>query len=68
MSHWIAYLEDDEDDNVCIYLMRDGMNHTQELFGQVPAKNRESEKLNNEDEILEKAEAEAERRNAKTGS
>ena len=64
MSDWIAFLEDDEDENVCIYLMKDGATGTRELYASVPAADREDEQLNNESELLEEAEAEAERRNA----
>lgn len=64
MNDWHAYLEDDEDDNVCIYVQRGNNSGTRELFGQVDAEDAEIEELNNENEMLAEAEAEAERRNA----
>jgi len=63
MSDWHAYIEDDEDDNVCIYIQLANNTGTRELFGQVDAADAEIEELNNENELLAKAESEAERRN-----
>jgi hypothetical protein len=60
---WQAFLEDDGDGNVCIYLENDGDPGVRELFGQVPAEDAEDEELNNENELLEEAEQEAKRRN-----
>ncbi len=44
--------------------MRDGIPQSRELFASVPADVREDEALNNENELLEKAEAEADRQNS----
>ena len=60
---WHAFLEDDEDGNVCIYLENDDKPGVRELFGQVSAEDAEDEELNNENELLEEAEQEAKRRN-----
>lgn len=60
---WHAFLEDDEDGNVCIYLEDDDRPGVRELHGQVAAEDAEDEELNNENELLEEAEQEAERRN-----
>lgn len=60
---WHAYLEDDDDGNVCIYLEDDDKPGVRKLFGQVAAEDAEDEELNNENELLEEAEQEAKRRN-----
>ena len=60
---WHAFLEDDDDGNVCIYLEDDDNPGVRELFGQVAAEDAEDEELNNENELLEEAEQEAKRRN-----
>lgn len=60
---WHAYLEDDDDGNVCIYLENDDRPGGRELFGQVAAEDAEDEELNNENELLGEAEKEAKRRN-----
>lgn len=60
---WHAYLEDDDDGNVCIYLENDDRPGERELFGQVAAEDAEDEELNNENELLGEAEQEAKRRN-----
>lgn len=60
---WHAYLEDDDDGNVCIYLEDDDKPGVRELFGQVAAEDSEDEEFNNENELLEEAEREAKRRN-----
>ena len=62
-SMWHAFLEDDDDGNVCIYLEDDDNPGVRELFGQVAAEDAEDEELNNENELLEEAEQEAKRRN-----
>lgn len=63
MNEWHAYLEDDEDDNVCIYIQQGDNTGTRELYAQVDADDAEDEHLNNETELLKEAEAEAMRRN-----
>ena len=60
---WHAFLEDDDDGNVCIYLEDDDNQGVLEPFGQVAAEDAEDEELNNENELLKEAEQEAKRRN-----
>lgn len=60
---WHAFLEDDDDGNICIYLEDDDKPGVREKFGEVAAEDAEDEELNNEDELLEEAEQEAKRRN-----
>ncbi|SEA52205.1 hypothetical protein SAMN05421875_11611 [Acidovorax soli] len=64
---WHAFLEDDEDGNVCIHLEDDDSPGVRELFGQVAVEDAEDEELNNENELLEEAEQEVKRRNGDEG-
>jgi len=64
---WHAWLEDDENEDVCIYIQQGSETGTRELRGKVSAEDAENEMLNNEDELLAAAESEAENRNLRSG-
>jgi hypothetical protein len=64
---WHAWLEDDENGDVCIYIQQGSETGTRELRGKVGSEDAENEMLNNEDELLAAAEAEAENRNLRSG-
>jgi hypothetical protein len=62
-NHWHAFLEDDDDGNVCIYLQNDKLTHSRELFKQIEVPEGEEVEAEEENQALADAEAEAKRRN-----